>query len=181
MTAKTITTVMAASVLALVMCAGIAAADTGDGVLAADDEPTLYIVLPAEHRLIFPFGNPILFGVAVAENTSLIYHFGSGLTNIAVINLYEGGYIFHADAPAVTENTVYTFVVEAIHTSGDVTYSELAELTIYVGVFEITVDGEVISEGKNKGNSSNIWFWIAIILMIVLFLVVAAKVFWGRF
>jgi len=110
-------------------------ADEDMSVLGAED--SLFLVIPAEHRLIFPFGNPILFGVSVVDGTILTYRMGSGLTGILTLSIHDGSQIYHMNAPDVDENTSFIFIIDAYNEILGST--ETLELLILIGEYGIAI------------------------------------------
>jgi len=178
-TNKSMIIILTASILLSgVMCVGIALSGISEDISADPvEEDSLFLVLPQDYRLAFVYGNPILFGVAVLpENVGLTYHPGSGLTNISVQNLYAGGYIFHMDAPNVTESTTFYFVVEAHYNDGIDSYSQTQTLEIRVGNFSVQVtDLDLVVEESNDNTTMYL-----LLLLAGVFLIFTVLAMFGR-
>ena len=99
-------------------------------------EDSLFLITPAQYRLVYPFDNPVLFGIKTVPLVGLTYEDGSGLTEVIKLDLTDGTHILHAAAPSVSENTVFEFTL--IATLGEVT--EYLTLKIYIGNYNVTVD-----------------------------------------
>jgi hypothetical protein len=165
---------VASGILAMMLIAGMlalvgTAAATGDTSETSDDATlgdgdTLFLVTPAQYRLVFRFGNPILFGVATPPLTALTYEDGSGLSNIIKLDLTDGTHIIHADAPAVTENAVYELTLIATHGAA----VETLTLTIYVGDYPVTVD---YGDGEDEdGGDAKLALLIGSLMIVIFFL-----------
>ena len=183
------TLIAAAFILAgmLAVCMPIvvtdSAPDAPDEQIIAADGDSLFTILPAPYRLVFPYNNPILFGIGTSPYTTITYHPGSGLSNIVTVDLPTGKHIIHADAPDVTENTTFYLEVTAYDSINDI--SESITLAIYVGDYTVTVsygadtiiggDDEDKDKDKNDKSGWPILYWCIIALVIGLFLGIILK------
>jgi hypothetical protein len=160
--------------ISIVMLAAIVLAALTSASAAADDyddaaEDSLFVITPADYRITFMFGTPILFGVELKEHTTLSYLPGSGLNNIITITLHEGrNIIFHADPPSVDANTSFDLTLEARYNYGGEDYTEQHTLTIRIGDYGL---GPVISDpsddedDKSSADVNKLWMWTGFVLL----------------
>jgi len=157
--------------------------DTDTDTEPEENETSLFLIVPADYRTIFQYGNPILFGIAIDnENTGLTYHSGSGLTGIVMINLTPGTYIIHADAPDVDEPTTFILTLDAHYNDGLTEYSESYDVVIKVGDYNIGIipEPEIIEEPEPEPEpepeQDNSAFYILLAVAVAFAIVILAFV-----
>jgi len=172
--AAAIAALMFAVLLAAFVSGGDIDEEQDDNLSAAD---SLYLITPADYRLVFQPGNPILFGIRTMPGTALIYLESSGLTGGIMLFQAPYTYIFHFDAP---ENPgLYELTLSA---TNDDRVEELT-LQIYVGAYHVTIQlGDKVTDGEEDEDDHQCpkkWWpfpWYIIALFIILIICLAALV-----